>query len=154
MAAVVITHIFVSGGHNFFGHHGRAPGRHAACAVERVSCHAGRGLAGDRFFDYRPDYSGQVTFFDWSVLLAARQELGVPELAADALRRNVMVSGLDLSALVGRGFRLQGVLFEGVSEAKPCYWMNDAVAPGAEQWLRGRGGLRARIRSERSGIPG
>ncbi len=72
----------------------------------------------------------------------------MPELAADALRRNVMVSGLDLSALVGRGFRLQGVLFEGVSEAKPCYWMNDAVAPGAEQWLRGRGGLRARIRSD------
>ncbi len=146
--AVVITHIFISSGHNFFGHHGRAPGRHAARAVERVVCHAGRGLAGDRFYDYRPDYSGQVTFFDWAVLLAARRELGVPELAADAFRRNVVVSGLDLPALVGRSFRLQGVLFEGVAEAKPCYWMNDAVAPGAEQWLRGSGGLRARIRSD------
>lgn len=148
MAEVVISHIFISGGHNFFGHYGRPAGAHAAIAVDRVSCRAGRGLVGDRFYDYRPDYSGQVTFFDLAVLLRARRELGVPELGAHSFRRNVVVSGLDLAALVGRDFRLQGIAFSGVAEAKPCVWMNDAVAPGAEQWLRGRGGLRARIRSD------
>lgn len=145
MAGVVIRQLFISAGHNFFGHHGRVPGRHPAVAVDRVQCRAGRGLEGDRFFDYRPDYSGQVTFFDAAVLTALRGELSVPELSADAVRRNVIIAGLDLPALAGRVFRLQGIEFAGVSEARPCYWMNDAVAPGAEAWLRGRGGLRARI---------
>jgi len=30
-------------------------------------------------------------------------------------------------------------------ESKPCYWMDQAVGPGAEEWLRGNGGLRAKI---------
>lgn len=148
MPEVSVQHLFISAGHNFFGHHGRAPGMHPVTAVNRVRCCAGRGLEGDRFFDYRPDYSGQVTFFDAAVLAQLRHELSVPELPADAFRRNVIVAGLDLPALVGRTFRLQGIEFEGGSEAHPCYWMNVAVAPGAEAWLRGRGGLRARIRTD------
>jgi FdhD protein len=40
---------------------------------------------------------------------------------------------------------LGGVLFEGVEECKPCYWMDAAVAPGANAFLAGRGGLRCRI---------
>lgn len=145
MPEVSVRHLFISAGHNFFGHHGRAPGRNPVTAVDRVRCRAGRGLEGDRFFDYRPDYSGQVTFFDAGVLAALRNELAVPELSADAFRRNVIIAGLDLSSLIGRTFRLQGIEFEGASEAQPCFWMNVAVAPGAEAWLRGRGGLRARI---------
>jgi MOSC domain-containing protein YiiM len=145
MSAVAIAQLFISPGHNFFGHHARPAGRHPSVAVERVRCHAGRGLEGDRFLDYRPDYSGQVTFFDAAVVAAIRRELAGPTLSADAFRRNVIIAGVDLSRLEGRIFRLQGVEFEGVSEARPCYWMNEAVAPGAEAWLRGRGGLRARI---------
>jgi MOSC domain-containing protein YiiM len=145
MAKVVIAQLFISPGHNFFGRHGRAAGQHTTCSVDRVRCRAGRGLEGDRFFDYRPDYSGQVTFFDAAVVAALRRELAGPELAADSVRRNVIIAGVNLSTLEGRIFRLQGIEFEGVSEARPCYWMNDAVAPGAEAWLRGRGGLRARI---------
>jgi MOSC domain-containing protein YiiM len=41
-----------------------------------------------------------------------------------------------------------GVTFEGTGEARPCHWMNHAVAPGAEEWLKGRGGLRARVLSD------
>jgi MOSC domain-containing protein YiiM len=32
-----------------------------------------------------------------------------------------------------------------MAECKPCYWMDEAIAPGAEALLQGRGGLRARI---------
>ena len=28
---------------------------------------------------------------------------------------------------------------------KPCYWMDEACAPGVENFLKGRGGLRCRI---------
>jgi MOSC domain-containing protein YiiM len=144
-SAVIVHHIFVSPGHNFFGRHGQPPGEHATIALPRVQCRAGRGLEGDRFFGYRPDYNGQVTFFAWETYLRAKTELGVPALEPGAFRRNVIVAGLHLNSLIGARFALGGVEFEGVSEARPCYWMNSAVAPGAEAWLRGQGGLRAKI---------
>jgi MOSC domain-containing protein YiiM len=147
-SAVQIRHIYVSPGHNFFGHHGRPPGEHPAHDVPTVRCRAGFGLEGDRFFGYRPDYNGQVTFFSWETYEALKRELGVPDLAAGAFRRNVMVEGVHLNSLAGSRFTLGGVEFEGMTEAKPCEWMNRAVAPGAETWLRGRGGLRAKIRSD------
>ena len=60
---------------------------------------------------------------------------------------NVMiVSGADLNALVGREFELQGVRFAGVEECRPCHWMNRAFSDErVEQWLHGRGGLRAHV---------
>ena len=147
-SAVVIRHIFISSGHNFFGRHGQAPGEFASRDVAGVKCRAGLGLEGDRFFGYRPDYNGQVTFFAWETVEAAKGELGVPALQAEAFRRNVIVEGAHLNSLIGARFTLGGVEFAGVCESKPCYWMNGAIAAGAEDWLRGRGGLRAKILSD------
>ncbi len=113
--------------------------------LPEVRCRAGLGLEGDRFFGYKPDYNGQVTFFAWEIYEAAKQELGVPGLSADSFRRNVIIEGADLRALRGLRFSIAGVEFEGIGESKPCHWMNTAVAPGAENWLKGNGGLRAKI---------
>ncbi len=110
-----------------------------------MKCRAGFGLEGDRFYGYRPDYKGQVTFFTWETLLAARENFGLPALAPSVFRRNVVVEGIDLDQLLARRFTLGGVEFEGTGEARPCHWMNAVVAPGAEDWLMGRGGLRAKV---------
>jgi MOSC domain-containing protein YiiM len=147
-SAVVIRHIFISSGHNFFGRFGQPAGGHATRDVVTVNCRAGWGLEGDSFYGYRPDYKGQVTFFAWEVYEGAKRQFGLPRLRPDAFRRNVLVAGLDLPALIGRRFTLGGVEFEGTGESKPCHWMNEVVAPGAEDWLRGHGGLRARILSD------
>ncbi len=64
------------------------------------------------------------------------------------MRRNVVVRGANLNALIGCEFELQGVRFLGTEECRPCYWMDQAVGPGAEAWLIGRGGLRAKILSD------
>ena len=116
-----------------------------AVNVSGVRCRAGWGLEGDRFYGYRPDYNGQITFFAWETYEAAKSELNVPALKPDAFRRNVLVEGVHLNELIGARFTLGGVEFEGMCESKPCYWMDSVVAPGAERWLRGRGGLRAKI---------
>jgi MOSC domain-containing protein YiiM len=50
-----------------------------------------------------------------------------------------------LGSLIGNPFQVQEALFEGVEECRPCYWMDQAFGPGAEAFLKGRGGLRARI---------
>jgi len=143
-----IEHLYLSPGHNYFGHHGGPAGEHPVIAVAEVECVAGRGLRGDRFFDYKPDYQGQITFFAMEVLEAMRAELGVPDVTPAAVRRNVFTRGLGLNALIGEEFELQGVRFAGVEECRPCHWMDQAVVPGAEEWLRGRGGLRAKILSD------
>jgi MOSC domain-containing protein YiiM len=140
-----VEHLFISPGHNFFGHHGQPAGGHPIVAVEQIECVAGRGIRGDRFFDYKENYKGQITFFSMEVLEALRRELNLPDVQPQATRRNAFVRGADLNALIGKAFEVQGVRFEGVEESKPCYWMNEALAPGAEEWLRGRAGLRCRI---------
>lgn len=140
-----IRHIFISPGHNYFGHHEQPAGENPIVEVEQVECVAGRGLRGDRFFDFKEDYKGQVTLFSWEIFDALRKAQGKTELSPAVLRRNIVVEGLDLDALIGKRFELQGVTLEGTGECKPCYWMDQAVGSGAEDWLKGRGGLRCKI---------
>ena len=142
-----IRHIFISPGHNFFGRHGELAGEHPMLESESIECLAGRGIRGDRFFDYKPDYKGQITFFSWENLLEMWDALAIPAEARDpsATRRNVITEGADLDAWIGREFILQGIRFLGTEECRPCYWMNGAIHPEAEAWMKGRGGLRAKI---------
>ena len=140
-----ISQIYISPGHNFVGHHGQPAGQHPLLAQEQIECVAGRGLRGDRFFDFEENYAGQITFFSLEVFDALRRELNLPLAEPQATRRNAFTRGADLNTLIGQPFEIQGVRFEGVCESKPCHWMNSAVGPGAEEWLKGRGGLRARI---------
>lgn len=141
-----IRHLFTSPGHNFVGHHGGPPGEHPAIEADQVECVAGRGLRGDRYFDREKDHKGQVTFFSLDDFSAMQRELNLPGASPAATRRNIVVSGADLAALIGREFEIQGVRFAGVEECRPCYWMNRAFGnQRAESWLKGRGGLRARI---------
>jgi MOSC domain-containing protein YiiM len=140
-----IEHLFVSRGHNFFGHHDQPPGDHPIIEVDEVECVADRGLRGDRFFDHKQDYKGQITFFAMEIFDALRLALNLPHLQPGAVRRNVFTRNLDLNQLIGTEFELQSVRFAGIEECRPCHWMNVALGPGAESWLRGNGGLRAKI---------
>ena len=141
-----IHHLFTSPGHNFVGHHGGPPGEHSVIETDHVECVAGRGIKGDRYFGFKEDYKGQITFFSQDVFDAMRRELNLPEAQPEATRRNVFVSGVDLATLIGREFEIEGLRFAGVEECRPCYWMNHAFRDRrAEHWLQGRGGLRARI---------
>ncbi len=147
---IQIVGLYISTQHNFFGHHGQPPGEEPIIETASVECVAGRGLRGDRFFDYKEDYKGQITFFASEVYEDLCGQLGIHNKQIGVLRRNVITRGIDLNTLVGREFVVQGVRFHGMAECSPCYWMDRAFGPGAEDALRGRGGLRARILS--SGI--
>ncbi|GAA5484057.1 MOSC domain-containing protein [Haloferula sargassicola] len=141
-----IHHLYTSPGHNYFGHHEKPPGEHAIVEHDSLELVAGRGIPGDRFFDFKNDYKGQVTFIDLAVVDAIRAHADRPDLPAAAFRRNVVISGVDLNSLVGQRFELNGILLEGTQECSPCYWMDQACGkPGTEALMRGRGGLRCRI---------
>jgi MOSC domain-containing protein YiiM len=146
-----IEHLFLSPGHNYFGHHGKPADEHPIISVPELECVAGRGLRGDRFFDYKPDYKGQITFFSAEIydeLCASLIPHGSPVPPPSAFRRNVITRGVDLNTLIGKTFIIQGITFEGAAECSPCYWMDQAFASGTEAALKGRGGLRARILSD------
>ena len=143
-----VVGIFISPGHNFIGHHEKLAGTHPTVAVGEIECVAGKGLFGDRFFGFKENYKGQVTFFSADVFSAMCCELKLSGKSPGESRRNIVVEGADLNSLVGQEFEIQGVKFRGMAECSPCHWMDKAFAPGAEHFLQRRGGLRAQILSD------
>lgn len=141
---IVIEHIFISPNHNYVGHFGGPPDTHPAVAKSTVRLIAGRGIEGDRYALREAGHPKQVTFFDMEVIDALSDKLG-NRVTPERVRRNIFLRGLDLSSLVDRTFSIDDIWFRGVDDCKPCFWMDEAVAPGTEQFLQGRGGLRARI---------
>jgi MOSC domain-containing protein YiiM len=145
---MLIRQIFISPGHNFVGHHGQPPGAFPLVEAQEVECVAGRGLRGDRYLDFRKNYKGQITFFPFEVFEKLCANFGIHDKPAGVLRRNLVVSGVDLLSLIGREFEIQGVRFRGTQHCAPCDWMNVAFAPGAKEFLKDNAGLRAQILSD------
>ena len=145
MCAVEICHLYISPGHNFVGHHGREPDTHPMVEVAEIECVAGRGLRGDRYFDFKDDYKGQITFFSLKIFDELCGTLQIQGYSPALARRNVITRGIDLNEWIGQEFDIEGVRFYGTQECAPCYWMDRAFAPGAHEFLKGRGGLRAKI---------
>ncbi|HEY0789945.1 MAG TPA: MOSC domain-containing protein [Chthoniobacterales bacterium] len=143
-----VLRIFISPGHNFFGHHGKPAGQHPVEAVDAARCVADAGIVGDRFFEYKPAYKGQITFFECETFNALAAALAVSNRGPEVLRRNVITQKVRLNDLIGREFSVDGVRLRGREECRPCYWMNQAFGPGAEMFLKGQGGLRAEILSD------
>ncbi len=142
---LTIERLYISPGHNFVGHHGQPPGTHPMLEIPMIECVAGRGLRGDRYFDYKENYKGQITFFAHETYEAICRAFGINDKPPSIFRRNVITAGVDLNTLIGREFAIQGVLFQGTEECRPCHWMDQAFGPGAFEFLKGRGGLRALI---------
>lgn len=144
-----IVRIYHSPEHVYLGHHGRPAGTEPMAEVPKAWLVAGRGVEGDRYYK-RDGAKGQVTFFEEETWLRLCRELGRNDRQPDVFRRNVIVRGTDLNALIGVEFDIQGVQFRGVEYCKPCYWMEQAFAPGTlallTEWKAG--GLRASVLSD------
>jgi len=142
---VKILHLFISPAHVYVGHFGGPAGTTAIEEAEEIECVAGSGIRGDRYFDHKPNYKGQITFFEIETHRRLCDRFAVFDKGPDTYRRNVVVEGQDLNALIGKEFEIQGARFLGTEEAKPCHWMEEAFGKGALKALVGKGGLRARI---------
>jgi len=117
----------------------RAPMR----VVETAELNKAQGLVGDR-------YSGRsgerhVTLIGRADLISIADFLGLPEVAPDLLRRNIVVSGINLLALKDKRFRLGGALLEMTGECHPCSRMEEVFGEGGYNAVRGHGGVTARV---------
>ncbi|MEO0478369.1 MAG: MOSC domain-containing protein [Planctomycetota bacterium] len=124
---------------------GVRPARRAPLnALEEVRAEVGSGLVGDRF-----DGTGkrQVSLIQAEHLFAVaslmRQE-GASIEPAD-VRRNLVISGINLLALRKMRFRIGEALFEGAGPCPPCSRMEEVLGRGGYQAMRGHGGIVARV---------
>ena len=95
-----ILNLFISDGHNYVGHHGQPPGTHSIQETDQIECVAGKGIRGDRYFEHKDNFKGQITFFADEVYRILQSELGQQDLLPSAFRRNVITHGLDLNELI------------------------------------------------------
>jgi MOSC domain-containing protein YiiM len=121
---------------------GVRPGRREPVVeLDAVQAVAGRGLAGDR---YAAGGKRAVTLIQAEHLDALRDLLGArPDPAA--LRRNIVVAGINLLALRKRTFRVGGAMLAGSGTCDPCSRMEEALGPGGWNAMRGHGGITATV---------
>jgi MOSC domain-containing protein YiiM len=105
----------------------------------------GRGIVGDH---YRPKRGGgrEVTLIQYEDLAHIAGQLGRETIAPELLRRNLVVSGMEVASLQARTFRIGEVLLEGTGPCNPCSRMEEALGPGGRKAMSRRGGITAVIR--------
>ncbi|MEO6172697.1 MAG: MOSC domain-containing protein, partial [Arenimonas sp.] len=111
--------------------------------VAEVNAIAGKGLQGDRY----ASGSGKrgITLIQAEHLSVIAALSGHEKISPAILRRNIVVSGVPLVALIGKKFRIGEVILEGTDACDPCERMEAALGPGAYNAMVGHGGLCARI---------
>jgi len=116
--------------------------------VQSAEAHAGKGLVGNRYyFESGAEPGRALTLIAAEALAGLAAEHGI-ELSAAESRRNVLTSGIDLNALVGKRFRVGDVECEGVELCEPCTSLEAMTQPGVIKGLVHRGGLNADILSD------
>ncbi len=113
-------------------------------AVESAQLIAGKGLVGDRFKG-RFGAARQVTLIQQEHLLAIAGYLHRDTIAPEIVRRNIVVSGLNLLALKNKRFAVGKAVLEYSGLAHPCSKMEAALGPGGYNAMRGHGGITARV---------
>ncbi len=69
----------------------------------------------------------------------------IAEVTPETLRRNLVISGLNLSALRGKRLQLGDALVELTVPCAPCSRMEAALGPGGYNAMRGHGGWCATV---------
>lgn len=115
--------------------------------LEVVEARIATGLSGDR---YSSSGKRQVTLIQAEHLPVLAAMLKQARIDPATLRRNLVVSGINLIALKAARFKVGEVLLEGTGSCDPCSRMEDALGTGGYNAMRGHGGITARIVEEGS----
>ena len=115
--------------------------------VEEARVILGKGLEGDRFSG-KAQSTRQITLIQEEHLAAVASILGLEALDPWAMRRNLVVSGINLLSLKGMRFAIGEVVLEGTGLCHPCSRMEEVLGPGGYNAMRGHGGITAKVIKE------
>jgi len=117
-------------------------------SVTQVRAIPGRGLEGDRYFDYaKPEPRRELTLVEAEAIEALRSEFKI-DFDLSGTRRNVVTRGVPLNHLVDKEFWIGEVRVRGIQLCEPCATLQRLSHPKVLPGLIHRGGLRAQILSE------
>lgn len=115
--------------------------------LDAVEARLEAGLTGDHA---RPGVRNarQVTLIQWEHLAVINALMGRPDdepIRPEDLRRNLVISGINLFSLKGRRFRIGQAILETTGWCQPCARLQNNLGPGTFQAVRGHGGITARV---------
>lgn len=111
--------------------------------VDSATVEVGTGLAGDHHATSGQASQRQVTFIQSEHLPVIASLCDIESVDPTLMRRNVVVSGINLLSLKKKRFAIGDAIFEGTGPCAPCSLMEQNLGPGGYQAMRGHGGLTA-----------
>jgi MOSC domain-containing protein YiiM len=112
--------------------------------LEAVELSLDNGLEGDRYSGGRGS-DRQVTLIQHEHLNVIAACLGRGTLSPSLLRRNIVVSGLNLLALKDKCFHIGDAILEFTGLCHPCSNMERLLGAGGFNAMRGHGGITASV---------
>ena len=113
--------------------------------VQQAHAIAEHGLEGDHRADKTPGSGRQVTLISREFIDQTAHFLGRDSIDPSLLRRNLVVSGINLHTLRHQQFTIGEALFEAGALCHPCSRMESALGQGGVAAMFGHGGLCCRI---------
>lgn len=101
------------------------------------------GLKGDHYNGGSRKRS--VTLIQAEHILALASLLHREKILPDELRRNIVVSGINLLALKDREFKIGSAILKMTGLCHPCSRMEQALGSGGYNAMRGHGGINASV---------
>ena len=123
---------------------GLRPERGAPVVAVREAAANEQGLDGD-FFKGPPAASRQVTLIQQEHLAAVASILARDSIGPELVRRNIVVSGINLQALKESQFQIGDAILFATGNCAPCSLMEENLGPGGYNAMRGHGGITARV---------
>lgn len=102
-----------------------------------------KGLQGDHYAG-RSGNRG-VTLIQQEHIHAIASLLQIDKVDPSQLRRNIVVSGINLLALNDREFKIGSAVFKMTGLCHPCSRMEETFGEGGYNAVRGHGGINARV---------
>ena len=125
----------------------RSERRGQVTPVERARAVATKGLEGDHRMAKTPGSARQVTLISEEFMQQIAHFTGLSTIDPVLLRRNLVVSGINLNALRHQRFQIGEAVFEATALCHPCSRMEAALGKGGVAAMIGHGGLCAKILS-------
>lgn len=113
-------------------------------ALDSVQISLDKGLEGDRFSGSAGN-PRQVTLIQQEHLNVIGACLNQDPVPAALVRRNIVVSGINLLALKGKVFYIGDAIMEFSGLCHPCSKMERQLGAGGYNAMRGHGGITARV---------
>jgi MOSC domain-containing protein YiiM len=112
---------------------------------DEVSVAVGTGIDGDYHSKKRPGGQRQVSLIQAEHFDVIAAKTGRDSVGPERFRRNIVVRGIELAALIGRRFRIGEALLEGTGPCTPCSRMDENLGEGGRLAMKGLGGLTAAV---------